>query len=215
MQMPDLLAKLIAHGRPWLHEYGLWAVFFGLFTETFLFTGLWVPGLAILLAAGYLTAAHELPLIPTLLLAWSGAMLGDQTSYLLGMLSGKSLLRRKEKVADALKQSLEKQGIALLLTYHYFPPLRALLPCVAGSVRYPFRGWFMGDTLGILLWATVYMLLGYCAFGTLRQQGNMLLEALNIVVSLLVLALIWRIGVTLRHLYKTAANSDTPKEEEA
>jgi len=194
MNVPDVFGSMIEAGRPWLQQYGLWAVALGLFTETFLFTGFWFPGYGILVAAGYLVAARALPFGPTLLLAWIGAVLGDQSSYLLGYWWGHRLLRRKADRAERLRTALEREGVWLLLAYHYAPPLRALLPCVAGSTHYKPRVWLIFDTIGALLWTSVVFALGYCAFGALHQQGNLMMHGINAGAFLFFVYVSWRVG---------------------
>ena len=185
-------------GRPFIEKYGLWGVALGLFTETMLFTGIVMPGLAFLVAAGFLIAAKVLPPGPVLLLAWAGALMGDQASYVLGYFFGNALLRRKKEFADRLRNSLETEGAFLLLWYHYAPALRAILPCVAGSTRYPLRQWIIFDSIGVMLWVVIYILIGFCAHGLLYWQGNLAALIINALATLLTLYVMWRIYLNLR-----------------
>lgn len=205
--LPDALTPLVESGRPWLEQHGLWLVAAGLFSETLLFTGAFVPGFALLVAAGFLVARGVLPLVPVLLLAWAGALAGDAASYGLGRAFGSRLLGRRAQWGERLKVALEREGPSLLLWYHYAPTLRAVLPCIAGSSRYPMRRWFVFDSLGVMLWVALILGLGWMAGGASKANGNIVFSLVNTTVVALTLWALWRIGRNLRR-YEADANSE-------
>jgi len=178
------LSSLVDSGRPWIQKYGLWAVGLGLVTETLVFTGIVVPGFGILVAAGYLVADGVLPLLPTLLLAWGGALLGDQMSYAVGHLWGHRLFHKKKRLLERMNRSLEDEGSWLLLFYHYAPWLRAVLPCAAGTIGYRFHRWVIFDSLGVLIWVMVALGMGYSAHGALKVQGGIASQVINAFATL-------------------------------
>jgi membrane-associated protein len=192
-EVPDLLTPLIEVGRPWLQSHGLLGVALCLFAETFFFTGMWFPGMAVVVAAGYLAGLGELPTALALAAAWAGAAGGDHASYFLGRFWGSRLLRRKQAAARRVRLALEREGTWLLLAYHYAPPLRALLPCVAGSTRFPVARWLLYDTTGALLWVGLLYAFGYLAAGALRQGSNLALHLMNTALLAVVLYLLWRV----------------------
>lgn len=187
------LAELVHQSRPWLDQYGLAAVAIGLFTETLMFTGFVVPGYGILLAAGYLVAAGALPPGPVFVLAVVGAVAGDQASFALGRFAGERLLRRKQKWAARIREGLERKGLLWLLWYHHVPPLRAVLPCVAGSLRYPFARWLALDTLGVILWIATVLGIGYAANGAVHKDSGLAAQALNGVFFIVAIVFLWRV----------------------
>src|SRR5689334_19723375 len=103
-----------------------------------MFTGFWFPGIFLAVAAGFLSASGELPLVPAFAASLVGSVLGDLASYGLGFWAGPKLLRRKQTFASRLESLLRRNGVLVLLTYHYSPYLRPIMPCVSGSIRYPF-----------------------------------------------------------------------------
>jgi len=207
---PDVLSQVIESGRPYILQYGLWAIALGLFGETFFFTGVIVPGYGILVAAGFLVAAGQLPFVPVLLLSWICAILGDICSYYLGYWWGSFLLRRHSKFVERMRYSLEKECPTLLLWYHYAPTLRALLPCTAGSTHYNMKRWLLYDSLGVFVGVFVVIAIGYCARGALFSHGNTIALAINALATLLMIVITWRIYRNYAHLKKEEiAQSET------
>lgn len=200
------IAKIIDTARPYLTEYGVWVVGLALFSETFLLTGIWFPGFTLLVAAGYFAAGGEMPVFATLACAWIGAVAGDQGSYLLGRRWGERLLRGKEAHVRRLGAALRDEGRWLLVSYHYATVLRAVVPCVAGTTRYPFRTWIAYDTVGAVLWTTVVFTIGFATRTALMNRGNVALWALDGVAILIPVLIIWRVARRLRSL--------EPEEEE-
>lgn len=198
--LPDILSGVIDAGLPWLRRYGLFAVGLGLMTETLLFTGLWIPGYGILVAAGFLIGAGEAPAWAVIPVAWGGGLVGDMLSYLLGRWWGQRLLRRHQAMTHRVRRALEREGPFLLLTYHFTPLLRAVVPCVAGSFRYDLRRWLRFDPVGLLAWELTALTIGYCAHGALYSQGNFVALILNALATLLVIVITWRLHRSYRAL---------------
>jgi membrane protein DedA with SNARE-associated domain len=183
--LPDLVMSVVNTGTPWLLKYGLWAVALGMFAETLVLTGLVVPGVTILITAGYLIASGILPLFPTLLVACLATIGGDQASYWLGYYWGAYFLRKKQAFAGRLGTALESQGVRLLLIYHYASRFRCLLPCVVGSTRYDAKKYFIFDSIGACIWVSAMLIIGYSAHGVVHSNGTIVLYALSVISSLL------------------------------
>lgn len=194
-QVPDLLGQLAETGRPWLEQYGYLAIGVGMFCETMLFAGVIVPGLGIMVAAGYLSAAGVLPPVPVLAVALGATVLGDQASYALGRGLGSVLLKRHAAAAARVRAALIAEGPVLLLWYHYGIWLRALLPCTAGSIRYPWRRFAGMDALGAALWAGTLYGIGYNVHGAAESSWNLAFlcfSALAFLAGLYVCVRVWR-----------------------
>lgn len=196
--LPDVLARLVEIGRPWIERYGLAAVALGLFCETLLLSGLIVPGFSILIAAGYLGAGGTLPWWQALLAGVAGAVLGDQASFLLGRLVGLKLLGRWRPRAAGLRLALEGDAVWLLLSYHYFWLLRAILPCAAGGTGFRWRRFALLDACGAALWVLAAYAVGWSAYGALHAGGNIAMLALNLASLILLVGVSWRVGVMTR-----------------
>lgn len=211
-----LLTGLIAAGTPLVEAHGNTGVFLVLMSETLFFTGLLVPGYAVLIAAGYLAAGPELQGAPTVLAAWLGAVVGDQGSYLLGRVFGLRLIRRKKREEAArLQTALHQEGPWLLLTYHYAPPVRALLPVVAGCVGLSPRRWLVWDVPGVLLWVATGLSLGALTRRGLSTEGSLLVQLLSLASAVVVVACIWRLRRRLQLIAKRAgADATAPPTSE-
>lgn len=196
--VPDLLGQLIDTGRPWLEQYGYLAIGLGMFCETLLFAGVIVPGLGIMVAAGYLSASGVLEPWPALGLALAATVLGDQASFALGRVLGHVLLRHKAAV-ERVRGALLAEGPQLLLWYHYGIWLRALLPCTAGSIRYPWRRFSGWDALGAALWASTLFMVGYSAHGAATSIWNLALLSASAIAFLAGLYICWRVWQRAAH----------------
>ena len=61
-----------------LSQYGYWAVFGSILLEDF---GLPLPGETLLIAGSVMASQGDMDIVPLLLLAWAGAVLGDNIGY--------------------------------------------------------------------------------------------------------------------------------------
>jgi membrane-associated protein len=190
--VPDLLGQLVDTGRPWLEHYGYLALVLGMFCETLLFAGVIVPGLGIMVAAGYLSALGVFNPWLVLVLAVGATVLGDQASYGLGRALGAVLLKRQAGAAR-VRTALLAEGPLLLLWYHYGIWLRALLPCVAGSIRYPWRRFAAYDAPGAALWAGTLFAVGYSAHDAARSDWNLAFLGLSAAAFFAGLYVCWRV----------------------
>jgi len=207
MMVPDMLARLVDSGRPWIDHYGLAAVAFGLFCETLLFSGFIVPGFGILAAAGYFSAGGALSWWQALLAGVIGAVLGDQASFLLGRFVGLRLLWRWRGRADGLRRALEGDAVWLLLSYHYSWLLRAILPCTAGGTGFSYRRFALLDACGAALWVVAAYAVGWSAHGVLYSRGNLAMLALNLLSLILLVGVSWRATVMTRRYTRAAEKS--------
>src|SRR5207247_3348427 len=80
--------QLIEH---YMLIYGYWAVFFGVMLEN---AGVPVPGETILLVAGYFASTGEFHLWLVMLIAATGAVVGDNIGFAIGHHYGRSMLLR-------------------------------------------------------------------------------------------------------------------------
>jgi membrane-associated protein len=92
-----------------------------------------------------------------------GAVLADNTEYLLGHLAERWLERRFGKGAiwqTALNTFNKQGGWAILLTRFWLTNLAPVVNLVAGS-RYPYRRFLFFDITGEMLWVLLYGSVGY------------------------------------------------------
>ena len=85
------IEHILGNLEPLVHEYGAAAVMVIL---TFESLGLPLPGESLLVVASVLAGRGELSLLPLMLSAWAGAVLGDNIGYLIGRRLGRAIVVR-------------------------------------------------------------------------------------------------------------------------
>lgn len=148
-----------------LPVWGYPAVFFGVMLEN---AGLPVPGETILLTAGFLSFKGKLELIPVILTAFAGAVIGDNIGFLLGYKGGRPLLEKYGKSLSISRMGLERterlfrrHGGKIIFVARFITGLRVFAAVVAGVGRMDYSRFFIFNVSGAVLWATTIALVGY------------------------------------------------------
>jgi membrane protein DedA with SNARE-associated domain len=102
--------------EPWLHHYGVVAVFFIL---TFESLGLPLPGESLLIVAAILAGRGDISFSGLFFAAWAGAVIGDNIGYVIGRMLGRNLLRRYGRKIGLTAERLNKVEVA----FAYYGPL--------------------------------------------------------------------------------------------
>ena len=188
--------QLIEH---YMLMYGYWAVFFGVMLEN---AGVPLPGETILLIAGYFAATGEFHLPLVMLIAATGAVVGDNISFAIGHHYGRGVLLRfgrfvflTPKRVRSMEQYFENHGNKTILVARFITGLRVFAALFAGASKMPWRVFVVYNVAGAILWSVVISLLGYL-FGQslpllvkwVGRSGTILLVA-AIVIGIVV----WRI----------------------
>jgi membrane-associated protein len=181
-----------------LSTFGTLGVFVVLFAETGLLVGFFLPGDSLLFTAGLLAAtgassSAHLSLVPVLLAAAAGALLGAEVGYLIGRAAGPALLERPEHRrrcagVQRARAVLERygHGKAIVLA-RFIPVVRTLMNPLAGTVGVPARTFTLWQCAGGLIWSLGVTLAGYVLGGQIPGIDAYLLPiiAVVVVVSLL------------------------------
>ncbi len=194
--MPDFLQSLpdwLASHPQWL---GLAIALIALLECTALIGVLW-PGVILLFSAALLAGQSGMGLLPLFLLCWSGTLLGNLLSYLLGRrLQHQSrklpLLRSHPHWLSQAELQLEHYGSASLFIGHFIGPVRPVLPILAGMLRLNWRT-FAGIILPTsAFWSFTSVLPGWLVGTALDSSPpeGFWLRAACIVLPLTVLALL-------------------------
>lgn len=137
--------------------------------EASAFVGLFVPGELGVLAGGYIAYEGRASLIPMMIVATVGAIVGDSIGYEIGRHLGGSIRRSRfgvrvgeERWARAEQYLAVKGGRAVFLG-RFIGVLRALVPALAGVSRMRYRKFLFWNALGALAWAPSLVGLGYLA----------------------------------------------------
>jgi len=150
------LKEAVARVQPVVDRYGYPAIFLTILVEGM---GIPAPGQTILIAAA-LSAAHgNLSIVWVMILAFTGAGLGNSLGYLLGRWGGRALLARFKVRGDRLARlegHFRRYGGGVVLVARFFDGLRQLNGIVAGMLEMPW-GVFTGfNILGAVLWTGVW-----------------------------------------------------------
>ncbi|HSV33817.1 MAG TPA: DedA family protein [Pyrinomonadaceae bacterium] len=188
--------QLIEH---YMLLYGYWAVFFGVMLEN---AGIPVPGETILLIAGYFAATGEFHLALVMLIAATGAVIGDNIGFAIGHHYGRGILLRfgrflflTPKRVEHMEDYFRNHGNKTILVARFITGLRVFAALLAGASKMPWRVFFMYNVAGAVLWSVVITTLGYL-FGQslpllvkwVGRSGTILLVA-----AIVVAIIIWRV----------------------
>jgi membrane protein DedA with SNARE-associated domain len=179
--------------------YGYLAVFLLVAVESF---GVPLPGeTAVITAATYAGATHNLSVWVIFVLAALGAVLGDTGGYWIGNKGGYRLLRRwgryvrfdepKLKVARYL---FARHGGKVVFFGRFVSILRTYAAFLAGTARMPYGRFLVFNAAGGILWAALYSFGAYFAGATLASVSTPVTIALGAaaVVAVVVAVLLVR-----------------------
>jgi len=173
MVLPFNILDVVLHFDKYLpvilQQYGMWTyviLFIIIFLETGLVVTPYLPGDSLLFIAGALAAAGMLNiwiLLVTLILA---AILGDTLNYWIGYTFEMKVLSWKyspvkQEHLDETQKYFEKYGGFTIVIARFMPFIRTFAPFLAGVGRMRYS-WFLGyNALGGIMWATLFLLVGY------------------------------------------------------
>lgn len=149
----------------WAGYVGLFAI---IFTETGLFFGFFLPGDSLLVTAGLLIS-QGLPLDIWTMggLLNAAAILGDNTNYWIGRLSGPRIFTRedsfffKRKHLQRAAAFYELHGAKTVVLARFMPIVRTFAPLVAGAAAMNYRTFVTYSVIGGVAWIWSMLLLGY------------------------------------------------------
>ncbi len=160
--------------------------------EASAFVGLFVPGELGMLVGGYIAYEGRAELVPMMLAATAGAIVGDSVGYEIGRHLGSSIRRSRlgQKVGEErwtrAEQYLITMGVGGVFFGRFIGVLRALVPALAGASRLPYRRFLFWNALGALVWGPTIVGLGYLAGGSYRRVEHYAGQAGLVLLGLLV-----------------------------
>ena len=188
--------QLIEH---YMLVYGYWAVFFGVMLEN---AGVPVPGETILLVAGYYASTGEFNIALVMIIAASGAVVGDNIGFAIGHHYGRSFLLRvgrffflTPKRLEHMESYFARHGNKTILVARFITGLRVFAALLAGASRkMPWRVFALYNMAGAVLWSVVITTLGYLFGASLPllvkwvgRSGTILLIA-----AIVIGVIVWR-----------------------
>lgn len=144
--------------EPFVEHFGYAAVLIGTFFE----------GETVLVIAGFLAHQAYMKLSGVMVAALAGTMLGDQLYFHIGRWKGRDFIASRPHLnrhRHRVERLLHKHRVWLILGFRFVYGLRTVTPFVLGASRVSARLFFVLNSIGAVVWATVIGSAGYY-FGT-------------------------------------------------
>src|SRR6202171_4306880 len=195
----DFLHNSLQLIEQYMLAYGYWAFFFGVMLEN---AGVPIPGETILLIAGYFASTGKFHLGLVMLIAATGAVIGDNIGFAIGHHYGRNVLLRvgrffflTPKRFAHMENYFERHGNKTILVARFITGLRVFAALLAGASKMPWRVFVVYNVAGAILWSVVITTLGYL-FGQslpllvkwVGRSGTILLVA-----AIVIGVVVWRV----------------------
>ena len=140
-------------------------VFFLAFGESLAFLSLLLPATVILFAIGGMIGASGIEILPVWIAGVLGSILGYAVSYWIGLYFKDDIVKlwpfsKYPGMIPRGKAFFEKYGAYGVFLGHFFGPLRAVVPVVAGMYAMPQLPFQIANVLSSTLWSTGILLPG-------------------------------------------------------
>ncbi|HEV2403716.1 MAG TPA: VTT domain-containing protein [Candidatus Saccharimonadales bacterium] len=180
---------------------GLLAILAIIFAESGMMLGFFLPGDTLLLAVGVFAAQGKLPVSLGLAIALIAvaAILGDNTGYQIGKLSGKRLFHKKDGLlfrhsyVEQAEKVYERYGGKIMLFAHFFAVVRTFAPIVAGIGKMRRTSFFIYDAIGDIAWAILVTMIGYWFGSKIPNIDHYILPTIAAVTLLTFGPVIWHL----------------------
>ena len=151
---------------PYLERYGYLAVFGAILLEDF---GLPTPGETLLIAgAAFAGISGKLSIWLVVLLAFSGAVVGDNIGFAIGHFGGRRLVLRfgryiliTEKRLNRAEEFFDLHGSKVVVVARFVEGLRQLNGIAAGIFGMHWRRFLVFNISGAALWVVFWAIVGY------------------------------------------------------
>jgi len=171
-------------------RYGYFVVFFGVLLEN---AGVPVPGETILLAGAALARFGHLSLPTVVVVAITGAILGDNIGFWIGRRGGRVFLERRGRLLGLTPARLAqfdgffaRHGAKTVFIARFVTGLRVVGAILAGASHMPWGRFLLFNASGAIAWSvtfgTVGYLLGY-SWETIEEWIGHLGLALLVVIA--------------------------------
>lgn len=151
--------------KPYLEHYGYWAVFFGIFLESF---GMPLPGETLLVAGGLFAASGHLNILWITALAFLATCTGNSIGYAIGYFGGRRILLRygpfvflNENRLRKFEDFFSKHGGIVVTFARFLEGLRQFNGVIAGTGRMNWMNFLLFNVIGAILWVGVWGSVAY------------------------------------------------------
>ncbi len=174
----DFILHIDKHIFEFVAQYGTFTyviLFAIIFAETGLVIVPFLPGDALLLAAGIVWANTGLNPVLLYAVLVVAAILGNILNYTIGRVFGEEILRRgiiKQKYLDQTHEYFEKYGAFAIIFARFAPFVRTFAPFVAGMSKMNYPKFLAYNAIGAVLWCAIFIFAGYIFGGTEFVKNN-------------------------------------------
>lgn len=128
------------------------------FGESLAFVSLFLPSTVILVAIGGLLGASGIDVWTVVIAAWIGGVLGYAASYWIGLYFKDQIrsvwpFRDYPEMMKRGETFFEKYGVFGVFLGHFFGPIRAVIPVIAGMSAMPQIPFQIANVTSAFLWA--------------------------------------------------------------
>jgi membrane protein DedA with SNARE-associated domain len=172
----------------YIEQYGYLAVSLGIFLEDF---GLPAPGETLLITGAVVAAHGGLDIKLLLLVAWIGAVAGDNVGFCIGHFGGHALLERYGGKVGITRGKLDRvvgffqhYGDGVIVFARFVVVLRQLNGIVAGTLGMHWARFFLLNAIGAALWVGFWGLLAHWLGGRIFRMVDRLEHYEPLVIGL-------------------------------
>ncbi len=162
--MIDYIVEIARQLGPWAYLI----VYLVVMLECQPLLGLFMPGETLVVASGFLAREGVFDLKILIVVVAAAAVIGDTIGYELGRRLGRGWLQHyghwfgvRESYLLKVDTYFVRHGRKSVFLSHFLHLLRALMPFMAGASRVPYLRFVFYNTLGCVLWAAIFAVLGY------------------------------------------------------
>lgn len=155
-----------------------------------------IPTSLMMLTGGAFVASADLALWQVVSAAFGGAVLGDQTGYLIGRRGGAPLARRLAQkparaavLARAQAMVDRHGGLGVFFSTWLTAPLGPWVNVIAGATGLSWLRFSIADILGEAVWVTLYVGLGFLFSSQIAQVAEVVGDIAGLIASLAVVTL--------------------------
>ncbi len=137
-----------------IQKYGYLALFIGTFLE----------GETVLILAGFAAHRGYLEFDLVWLIAWIGAVVGDQAYFFIGRFRGQSLIAKYPKLqrrVNRVTPYLEKYQNYVLISFRFIYGFRTITPFAIGISRIGSGRFLVFNIISGIVWALIFAAAGY------------------------------------------------------
>lgn len=170
----------MAESLQFLIDYGYIVVFVWVLLDQL---GLPIPAIPLMLAAGALAGAGHLSIYLVILVAVVGAVPMDLMWYYLGKARGGKMLSvlcaislEPDYCVRNTEAMFNRLGPYSLIVAKFLPGLQTLAPPMAGLTGMSMGRFILLDTLGALLWSSLFAVIGFAFHRRLEQATQAIAE---------------------------------------